>query len=71
MGKVENCILFRGVKIGKGSVVKNSIIMQSTVIGENCDIKYLIADKDVTVSDESKLTGAECNYFLIKKGGKV
>ena len=70
-GKVENCILFRGVKIGKGSVVKNSIIMQSTVIGENCDIKYLIADKDVTVSDESKLTGAECNYFLIKKGGKV
>ena len=25
-GTVENCIIFRGVKIGKGSTVKNSII---------------------------------------------
>lgn len=34
-GTVENSILFRGVKVGRGTVVRNSIVMQDTVIGEN------------------------------------
>ena len=33
-GQVENCIIFKGVKVEKGAVVKNSILMQDTVIGE-------------------------------------
>ena len=33
-GTVENSILFRGVKVGKGAVVRNSVIMQDTVIGD-------------------------------------
>ena len=32
-GTVENSILFRGVKVGKGTVVKNSILMQDTYTG--------------------------------------
>ncbi len=70
-GDVENCIIFRGVKIGKGTVVKDSIIMQSTVIGENCDINYLITDKDVQISDNSNLKGAKNHHFVIKKGEKI
>ena len=31
-GTVKNCILFRGVKIEKGAVVENSILMQGTVV---------------------------------------
>lgn len=31
-GEIENCILFRGVKIGKGAKVRNAILMQDTVI---------------------------------------
>ena len=34
-GTVKNSILFRGVKVGRGSVVKNSILFQDTFIGEN------------------------------------
>ena len=37
-GTVENCVLFRGVKIGKGAVVKNCIIMTDNIIGENCNL---------------------------------
>ena len=56
-GEVENCILFRGVKIGKGAVVRNSIIMQDSVIGPNCNIDYIIADKEVTISAGKELKG--------------
>lgn len=56
-GEVENCILFRGVKIGKGAVVKNSIIMQDTTIRDNAQIDYVITDKEVTISEGRSLKG--------------
>ncbi len=56
-GEVENCILFRGVKIGKGTVVKNSIIMQDTTIMGNAEINYVITDKEVTISAGKELRG--------------
>ena len=34
-GTVENSILFRGVKVAKGAVIRNSIIMQDNIIGAN------------------------------------
>lgn len=58
-GVVENCILFRGVKIGKGAVVKNSIIMQDTTIMGNAEINYVITDKEVTISAGKELRGNE------------
>ena len=48
-GTVENSIISRGVKIAKGAVIKNSIIMQKCQIGENCLIDSVILDKDVKV----------------------
>ena len=56
-GKVENCILFRGVKIGKGAVVKNSIIMQDTEIMTNAEVNYVITDKEVTITAGKELKG--------------
>ena len=56
-GEVENCILFRGVKVGKGAVVKNSILMQDTTIRDNAQIDYVITDKEVTVSAGRCLKG--------------
>ena len=34
-GTVENSILFRGVKVGKGSVVRNSILFMDSYVGQN------------------------------------
>lgn len=56
-GEVENCILFRGVKIGKGAVVKNSIIMQDTTIMGNAEVDYVITDKEVTITSGKELKG--------------
>ena len=66
-GTVENCILFRGVKVGKGSVVKNSIVMQDTVIGSGAQLDCVITDKNVVVRDRRHLAGcAELPYFIAK-----
>ncbi len=58
-GDVENCILFRGVKVGKGAVVKNSIIMQDTTIMGNAEVDYVITDKDVTISSGKEVKGSD------------
>ena len=60
-GTVENSILFKGVKVEEGAVVKNSILMQDTVIGENTKVNYIIADKNVNIKSGVELSGAE-NY---------
>ncbi len=50
-GEVENSVLFRGVKVGKGAKVKNCILMQGTVVGDNAELNYLITDKNVSICE--------------------
>ena len=50
-GSVYNSILGANVRIGKGTVVRNSIIMQDTVIGENCTVDKGIIGEEVTVGN--------------------
>lgn len=56
-GTVENSILFRGVKVKKGAIVKNSIIMQKGVIGEGAKIENVITDKEVRITDNQVVVG--------------
>lgn len=70
-GTVENCVLFRGVKIGKGSVVKNSIIMQDTIIGNDCVIDAVITDKKVKISDTKILQGSMKYPIFIGKKAEI
>lgn len=48
-GEVENSILFRGVKIGKGAKVRNCVLMQDTVIETGATVEHTITDKNVTI----------------------
>ena len=70
-GTVENSILFRGVKVGKGTVVKNSILMQDTYTGSDVTLNCVITDKDVTIRDGRHLSGHETMPFFVGKGGSV
>ena len=67
-GDVENSVIFRNVKVGRGSVIKNSVVMQNTVLGENCTLNCIITDKNVTVTDRKNLSGCENHPFYIGKG---
>lgn len=65
-GTVENSILFRGVKIKKGAVVKNSIIMQKGEIEEDVYLDHVISDKQAVFREKSVLIG-EQQPKIIKK----
>ena len=70
-GTVENCILFRGVKIGKGTVVKNCILMTDNIVGENCNLAYVVSDKDSVIRDNRVLAGCEIQPYFINKGSLI
>ena len=70
-GSVENSILFRGVKVSRGASIKNSILFQDTVIGENVFANCVITDKNVVVRDGRILSGHESLPFFIEKGKMI
>ena len=70
-GTVENSILFRGVKVGRGTVVRNSIVMQDTVIGENVRMNCVITDKNVVIRDHRELSGCEIQPYFLAKGTMI
>ena len=70
-GTVENSILFRGVHVGRGTVIRNSILLQDTYTGNNVTLQGVITDKNVTIRDGRVLAGHETMPFYIEKGALV
>lgn len=70
-GVVENSVLFRGVKVKKGAVVRNSIVMADCVIDEKASFTDAIADKEVTISKDRSITGSPDFPVYISKGATV
>ena len=70
-GVVENSILFRGVKVEKGAVVRNSILMQDNIIGQNTSLDCVITDKNVVVSNQKTLGGCTALPYYIPKGTRL
>ena len=70
-GSVENCVLFRGVKVGKGANLTNCVVMQDSVIGPNCRLNYVVTDKDVVIKNDRSLMGFQSYPVFISKGSIV
>ena len=70
-GEVENSVLFRGVKVGKGAKVKNCILMQGTVVGNNVELNYLITDKNVNISENHAVSSSPNYPMYVAKGASV
>ncbi len=70
-GEVENCIISKGVHIGKGAKVKNCIIMQDTKIHSGASINYAIIDKDVIVGENKSLSGTDSYPIYIAKQSNI
>ena len=70
-GTVENCVLFRGVHIGKGAVVKNSILFNDTVVGAGATVSCVVADIGAVISDGRVLSGCDTLPVYVDKGRRV
>ena len=70
-GIVENSIIFRGAKIGRNATVKNSVIMQDTIVGDGAFLNCVITDKNAVIRDQRMLCGAETQPFYVSKGKMI
>ena len=70
-GDVENCVLFRGVKIAKGAKIRNSVLMQDTVVEANAELDCVVTDKNVTIEVGQELKGTDTQPFYVAKGHTV
>ncbi len=70
-GYVENSVLFRGVKIGKGAIVRNCVLMQDTVVEDGVVLENVICDKDVVITKDKKLIGDESLPVFVEKAARV
>lgn len=58
-GEVDHSILSHNVKVGKGSVVKDSFIMNNVVIGENVTIEKAIIGEGARIYDGAEVIGTK------------
>jgi glucose-1-phosphate adenylyltransferase len=70
-GTVENSILFRGVKVEKGAVIKNSIVMENGSVGPNSMLIYAITDKNVVIRENKNISGYATYPIVIVKDKTV
>ena len=66
-GTVENSIVFRGVRVEKGAVVRNCVLMQDTVISSGANVESILTDKNVTIHSGRHLAGHNSYPLYIKK----
>jgi len=70
-GSARDSVLFRQVTVKAGAEVISCIVMNDTVIGENCHLEYVIFDKDVSVRPGTQLIGTPGKPIIIRRGEMV
>ena len=70
-GTVENSIIFRGCTIAKDVIVKDSIVLPNSSIGEGVELSYVVTDKGVTVRENRKMMGSATYPVAIAKNATV
>ena len=54
-GRVTRSVLFPGVTVPRGAVVRYSIVMQDAIIGRDATVDRAIVDKEVTVGEGARV----------------
>jgi len=66
-GTVENSIVFRGVTVEKGAVVKNSILFPDVRISKDARLDFVIADKNTDIREGNILAGCKILPYFVGK----
>ena len=70
-GYARRSIIFRKVYTGEYSQVHNSVIMEGTIIGNNCLVEHAIVDKEVVIKDGAQIIGSVDAPFIVAKGSVI
>jgi glucose-1-phosphate adenylyltransferase len=64
-GDVEKSVLFQGVRIGKGSIVKETVVMSNAIIGQNVRIEKAIVPCDIIIPDGTVIRSLDDDVILV------
>lgn len=70
-GTVQNSILFPGVTVEAGAVVRNCVLFKESTIHADAQLAYVIADKEVEVLENRTLMGHATYPIVLSKRSKV
>ncbi len=70
-GTVINSQIGRNVKIGKGAVVKDSIILTSAEIGPNVTVDHAVIDKYAVVKTVKELSGTDDAPVYVRRRDRI
>jgi glucose-1-phosphate adenylyltransferase len=70
-GTVENSILFPGVVVEAGAVVRDSVLFKESVVRRNAQLSYAIADKSVEILEGRTLMGHSTYPLVLAKNSVV
>lgn len=64
-GEVTHSILSQSVKVGSGSIVRDSIVMTNVTIGENVLIDHAIIGENAVIEDGTQIVGEKGNIKVV------
>ena len=70
-GTVEASILFPGVVVEAGAVIRNCVLFKEVVVRRDAEMAHIIADKDVEVLEGRTLMGHSSYPIVLEKGSVV
>ena len=70
-GTVEGSILFPGVTVERGAVVKNCVLFKGVTVGAGAQLQCVIADKRASFHAGCTLSGAETYPLVVAKGETI
>jgi len=70
-GEVSGSVLFRGVRVAKGAVIKDSIVMQDVSVSAGSSLNACIVDKNAIILDKRNLSGHSTHPYYIAKNAVI
>lgn len=70
-GEVNRSVLFYGVKVGRGSLIKDSVIMPNVVIEDNVYIERAIIGEGAVIKSGTKVYDESGEISLIEQGTEI
>ncbi|MBQ7681313.1 MAG: glucose-1-phosphate adenylyltransferase subunit GlgD [Oscillibacter sp.] len=70
-GTVENSILFSGVVVEEGAVVRGCILFRDAVVRKGAVVECIIGDKNVEIQENHRLMGYPTHPIVVEKNRSV